>query len=1047
MPTIPVNLRIWLPTKSSSPFFTGSIDDIDKEITYLRDTLFSLSQPSHRYAPLHEALAKALFARYILSHDDRDLETSILHSTHAILLPFSLPGNIISAFYFLTQTVSCRALKSKLPSGVACNLKYLYYLRNPTFGHLGITHKIVTFLVPTLALQMELEPGTAMQCLEEMTVLCRERLTSGLLGPELNRIVESLAEAVIARIGYSMDPPSQQIIECLCEANAHFPDSYHVSIALSMSFVLRFVLTQSNEDYECAMAPLDRIITSHSPAESPNQDLTEALAVAANLAHGRFILFRTPEYLEEAISRTRAHLISTSLQDPKRGHIIQFLEGLERRRLDDFGITHAIPEVHPGNPETISIPSFSHLKATLAEMNAIGSPSMTNEDYFQHLDALVYMTRITDRKSLNEAIKYSRLLLASLPKSPVHPTIMRDLIVIQSGYFLYHAFKVTNNPEYLDESIDVHQGIQKISHSQWTRLFVVHQLISSRFSRFCLSMDSVDLDELVELFPIAATNTYTTVSRRFEVACLWASLARACGHSSTSAAYKSAISLIQDALTFAPTLEIQHSHLVTMRNHIETLPLDHASYLAHLGQLKEAIETLERGRGLLWSEMRGLRISIDHLRRVDPLLARDFAALNGDLEALIASVSPVVWLKDRGANDSEEMDPFGRIVVKQRKLLDERNRLITQIRLLPGLENFLTAPSFDALRSAAAHGPVVVVNHCKWRSDIIILLYNSPPSLIPAPDNFYARAEDLKDQLSTARREGLDSEEYEDALTFVLKTLYDLVGQPVIQRLHELNVPEQSRIWWCPTSVFCSLPLHAMGPVRSDGLHKLYFSDLYIPSYTPTLSALIESRKPGSHSFEKPSILLVAQPDEFMPRAWDEISLIRHLNTTVTSLISKRATPSAVLKHLQDHRFAHFSCHGILEMGKPFDASFKLYQGRRLTLLDIIRSRLPSAEFAFLSACHTAELTEQSIVNEGLHLSAAVQYSGFCSVAGTMWAMADVDGQVLVKHFYSSVFSDKWKGVPYHERTAEALRDAVQVLRTRKKVTTERWVNFVHYGA
>jgi CHAT domain-containing protein len=227
----------------------------------------------------------------------------------------------------------------------------------------------------------------------------------------------------------------------------------------------------------------------------------------------------------------------------------------------------------------------------------------------------------------------------------------------------------------------------------------------------------------------------------------------------------------------------------------------------------------------------------------------------------------------------------------------------------------------------------------------------------------------------------------------------------------------------------------------------LYFSDLYIPSYTPTLSALTESRKSGSHSLGKPSILLVAHPDEFMPAAWDEISLIRQLNTAVTTLCAKRATPSAVMKHLQDHRFAHFSCHGILETGKPFDASFKLYQGECLTLLEIIRSQLPSAEFAFLSACHTAELTEESIANEGLHLAAAVQYSGFRSVVGTMWAMADIDGQVVAKHFYGSLFSDKWKDVTYYERTAEALRDAVMELRRKKRVTLERWVNFVHYGA
>ena len=990
----------------------------------------------------------ALFVRYTLSADERDLQKSILHITHAILLPIPLPRNAISTFFSLTKTLFHRALKSELPSDVACCLRYLYYIRNSSFERLGISHNdVITFLLRALALQMELEPGNATQCLEEMVVLCREQLSSNLLGPELNHAVESFARAVITCMACSLDPPSQRVIECLCEANTRLPDSHDVSMTLSKSFLFRFISTRSSEDYECAMAPLDKIITSHFPAEAPNQHLMEALAEAAQIAHWRFVLLGTPEYLEEAIYRTRAHLVSTPLEDPDRGDIIQFLEGLERRRLDDFGVTRALPEAHPSSPETISHPPFEHLAAFLAEMNAIESPSMMAPDWFRRLDAVRSMNRITDRTDIDEAIKYCRLLLASLQQSPVHPITRTILIIIKSGDFLHHAFRLTNNPEYLDEAIDVYQGILKIPHAQWAQFGVILQLIWLLLSRFWLSKDRRDFVELMRLFPIAAHNTYARVTIRFQVACQWSHWARFSGHSSTSTAYRTAMSLMQDALTLAPTLEIQHFHLVTMRNDIEKLPLDYASYLAQIGQLKEAIETLERGRGLLWSEMRGLRTSIDYLHRVDQLLARKFAALNEDLEALTTSVSPMVWSNGGAVNGNGETDPFGRIVVKQRKLLDERNGLITQIRLLPGFENFLMAPPFDALRSAAAHGPVIVVNDCKWRSDIIILLRNSPPSLIPTPENFYDRAGGLKDQLLTARKKGLDSKDYDDALTFVLEALYDLVGRPVIQRLHELNVPEQSRIWWCPTSAFCSLPLHAMGPVRSEGTLKVYFSDLYIPSYTPTLSALIESRKPGSHSFEKPSILLVAQPDELMPGALDEISPIRHLDTTVATLISKKATPPAVLERLQDHRFAHFSCHGILETGKPFDASFKLYGGQRLTLLDIVRSQLPSAEFAFLSACHTAELTEEGIVDEGLHLSAAIQYSGFRSVVGTMWAMADIDGHDLAKHFYASVFSERWQGVPYYERTAEALRDAVRVLRRKKKMSTERWVNFVHYGA
>jgi CHAT domain-containing protein len=142
-------------------------------------------------------------------------------------------------------------------------------------------------------------------------------------------------------------------------------------------------------------------------------------------------------------------------------------------------------------------------------------------------------------------------------------------------------------------------------------------------------------------------------------------------------------------------------------------------------------------------------------------------------------------------------------------------------------------------------------------------------------------------------------------------------------------------------------------------------------------------------------------------------------------------------------------CHGLLEPGEPFNSSFKLYQGKQLSLIDIVRSQLPNAEFAFLAACHTAELTDKSPADEALHLAAAMQYCGFRSVVGTMWAMADEDGRDLAANFYKSVFSGAEQGVCYHERTAEALRDAVVKLRrkTGRGMTLERWVNYVHYGA
>jgi CHAT domain-containing protein len=239
-----------------------------------------------------------------------------------------------------------------------------------------------------------------------------------------------------------------------------------------------------------------------------------------------------------------------------------------------------------------------------------------------------------------------------------------------------------------------------------------------------------------------------------------------------------------------------------------------------------------------------------------------------------------------------------------------------------------------------------------------------------------------------------------------------------------------------------------MGPILSDEGEPRYFLDLYICSYTPTLSALIQSRhhNASSRSSDRPSILLVAQPDPSLPTVGGEIQVVQALDTEVTSLVSEAATPAAVINGFHHHSFVHFACHGTLEAGKPFEARFELHGDTRLTLLEIVRSHIHTAEFAFLSACHTAEVTEGSIMDEGLHLAAAVQYCGFRSVLGTMWAMVDEDGRDLAENFYKALFANS-RGTPYYERSAKALRFAVKKLRRKRKITLERWVNFVHYGA
>ena len=869
-----------------------------------------------------------------------------------------------------------------------------------------------------------------MQDVGEMATLCCELLNSD---ASFLIAVKTLASTVWKVTNPLGVPPPDRVIECLREARIRLPDVQDVRHALVLSLYVRFKWAHSHNDYEEAMSILDEAITD------PNQNAKQLrdMSLAQLFSHGRFVSDPKPEHLAEAIFRIHAYLNATTSEDPHRRSVMRQLDDLEQTRFEVFGVTSDRAE------DSAEVVDDSHLAAspriTKSNLVEFPLPMPDRRDQGPHIGALSSIIDLTDLTDVEKAVEYCRLCLTS-PHSHLPYTLFT------LARLLYRLSQLTNDIEYLHESITLHRDVIKmpvVRTNPHATMWLIHCLTS----RFKLLEDRRDGDEILELFPIAATNTNTDVPRRFRIACQWTQAARFSGHPAILDAYKTAISLMQEYLSFAPTLEIQHFRLIAMRDDIEKLPLDYASYCVETGRLEQAIETLERGRGLLWSEMRGLRTSLDQLHAINLPLAEKFAAVNRDLEALTISGSPIVWMEDGQVGGREGRDPFSSLVVKQRKLVEERDNLISQIRAQPRFDNFLIPPSFSTLRSAATGGPVIIINHSNWRSDIIILLHDSSPSIIPTSNDFYDRANGLRDKLLAARDNGLESKEYEDALGYVLEHLYYLVGRPVIERLRKLNVREQSRVWWCPTSVFCSLPLHAMGPIRSDGPTKLYFSDLYIPSYTPTLSALIESRKPSTQALDTPSTLLVVQPDIQMPRSLQEMQIVRTVCPLVETLFRKKATPISTLERLKYHRFAHISSHGILETGKPFDAFFKLYEGTRLTLLDIVRSRLPTAEFAFLSACHTAEITEDSIANEGLHLAAAVQYSGFRSVVGTMWAMADIDGPIIAESFYKSVFSEKRQGVPYYERTAEALRDAVRNLRRKRKMALERWVNYVHYGA
>ena len=1002
-------------------------------------------------------LAELRSHRRELSNQKSDFDKAITHLTEAVLL--SSTQTFVHALFHLAVFLLTRFIFYGQPDDLKSSVKYFRFLRInfhslEPFDIPKTSGNLASNLFQALAENLVLTPGEMVRDLEEMVALIPEFITADTLTYHQTFAIMAFFPAIPAlgtEIGRQEDVQRvfNRAIHVLRDAALLNPSPW-ISYALAMCLFVRFKTTYVMNDCEEAISIADRIFATYSPGNSLTMIERNAISLIFGLLTSRVNFSPTLENLEDAIRRLRT-FVTYSIGDGDRAQLALTLGELTHKRSKYFGVTGN----SGGKPPDPNLDI--HLKSHLSRREDATEPQI--QEKMVRLRNFAFAIVNGETTDVEDVVKASRNLIP-LQQSSAPQSFWSDLTSVFAG-ILVHAYQRTENLDYLDEAITKYRDLRKIpaAAAKLSPFDVGTKLHRSLRVRFKLLHRLRDFKELMQLSSELANDESGDVFTRFEISCFWAPLAQVNQHTSAFMAYEMAMSLLQETLLFRPTLQTQH-HRPLFTQDGWRLPSDYASYQIGNDQVKRAIETLERGRTRIWSEMRGLRSSTDQLRAADPAIADKFSDINRRLESVAMSVAQRD-VDEIGHSDKSSETGTGRrehsishLVLTQRTLLGERNTLISHIQSLPGLEDFLKPLSFDVLNSAAACGPVILINMARpeLRSFIILLLKDSPPSIISAPSSFHDRAKQLENELSRVRKEkGLDSNDYGLALASVLSGLYELVGKPVVGRLRELKVPEKSRVWWCPTGAFCSLPLHAMGPIPSDGGEDLYFSDLYIPSYTPTLSALIESRKRGSSSDAsdhlKPSILLVAQPDT-LPGAFGEITVIQTTKTPVTALVSSMATPETVIKGLREHRFVHFVCHGLLETDKPFDASLELHKSD-LTLLAIARSQLPAAEFAFLSACHTAELTEDSVADECLHLAAAMQYCGFRSVVGTMWAMADTDGADLSKYFYKAIFADKTdqKGVPYRERSARALQTAVKKLRKKRGMTVERWVNFVHYGA
>jgi tetratricopeptide (TPR) repeat protein len=592
-------------------------------------------------------------------------------------------------------------------------------------------------------------------------------------------------------------------------------------------------------------------------------------------------------------------------------------------------------------------------------------------------------------------------------------------------------YRLTGDMQSLNEAIDLaRDALASIADEDVRRVAILFNLAAALRKRHTVTGDVSDLDEALSAAEQATAIDLAPAGARAHAARAWGDAAAAAGKWRMAVeAYATAIDLLARVAPRAAMRTDQEYWL----SELTGLGSDAAACCLQAQLVERAIELEEQGRGVLLGQALDTRADFTSLADEEPELAAQFLRLTDALERPDTA----------GGAD------------RRRALAADLDTVIAGIRARPRFNRFLLPVQASELLAAAASGPVVVVNVSDIRSDAL-LVTSTDVRVVPLPAVTPRAVRDqvttLLDALDSVRRDENGDSDAELALTAILGWLWDTITGPVLDALNLRAPPDGDdawpRLWWCPTGLLAFLPLHAAGhhATRFDPV-PLTVLDRVVSSYTPTLRALLHARRvpPVAAPYGTSAPLIVSMPrtpgNPELPGAAAEAAALKKL-FDAQLLEGEKATYDSVTAALPRARWAHFACHATSDPADPTASRLLLHdhQTRPLTVADLVRLRLDTAELAFLSACATAR-TGVQLADEAIHLAAACQLAGYRHVIATLWPVSDLIAVRIATSVYATLAASGSA-----DTAAHALHAAV---RRRRNLAAEHpftWAAYISNG-
>ncbi|KAF8704671.1 TPR-like protein, partial [Rhizoctonia solani] len=514
-------------------------------------------------------------------------------------------------------------------------------------------------------------------------------------------------------------------------------------------------------------------------------------------------------------------------------------------------------------------------------------------------------------------------------------------------------------------------------------------------------------------------------------------------------AYQAIVDLLPQFAGFGLTTYRRHDDLATLG----ALASEAASVAIGYSKYALALEWLEQARCVVWNQNFVLRAPIDELKSTYPDVASKLQDISSRLHA-------ADFQESESQTGASVLDmPHDQISQEHRRLGIEYNKLVTQIRMLPGFSDFLRPTKVQELVRAARYGPIVVLNCHKDQSDALLVLPGeSTIKHVPLPGFTEDKARQTRCEMEKSLRSKERGRqpikrrpivpEGEEDFEWVLTTLWYDIVRPILQFLgymqSDLSQGNIPHITWCPTGILSSLPFHAAGDYNRNR-EKVF--DYVVSSYTPTVTSLLayNPKSLGSDS----GVLAIGQGDtpghSPLPGTIEELASIKaHTQGKVkySQFVGDQATTGAVLDAMEQHDWVHLACHAHQNIRDPLWSGFFLHDGT-LDLSSINKRLFKNKGLAFLSACQTATGDEE-VPDEAVHLASGLLMAGYSSVIATLWSIVDDDAPFVADRVYNELMEGGTLG---NGKAGKALHSAVAALRTEVgEREFGRWVPYIHLG-